>query len=117
MTAALQLRDAHALSAESLKALMLKLGARVDIRDAVDEVVARWPVRTARVPHDERRVAVFRMNERGDWRGVLLVGGTTQNAYDLVAQEPQFRDVLHVALWLSRNEPKGRPAALSPVLH
>jgi len=119
MTAlALDLRHAP-LSAESLKTLLDTLGASIGIRDTVDEIIARWPVRSARVAHDERRVAVFRMNERGEWRGVLMVGGDTPHAYELVAQEAHFRDVLHVALWLSRSDPKGRTAALSfsPVLH
>lgn len=120
MTAALQMRDPTQLSAEKLKALMSELGAEVAIRDVVDEVIARWPIHPARVAHQERRVVVFRMNERGEWRGVLLVGGAVPNAYDLVAQESHFRDLLHVSLWLGAHEPKHRPAALSvlsPVLH
>lgn len=99
-----------------MRALVLKLGARIDFRDVVDEIIARWPVRPARATHDQRRVAVFRMNTRGEWRGVLMIG-TTPNAYELVAQESHFRDVLHVALWLARTESKSRPGALSPVLH
>lgn len=119
MTAALQMRDStHALSAETLKALMSERGAKVAIRDVVDEVIARWPVRPARVAHDARRVAVFRMNVRGEWRGVLLVGGAAPKSYELVAQENHFRDLLHVSLWLGAHEPKDRPAAVSrPVLH
>ena len=118
MAVELCIPDPALLSVEALRALLIKQGARIDIRDRADEIVARWPIRPARVRHDARRVVVFRMNERGEWRGVLMVGAQTPNAYDLIAQETHFRDLSHVMLWLGAHEPKScwpAPFEITPI--
>jgi hypothetical protein len=93
-----------ALSAPALIKILVECGLSLTILDEEDRVIAQWPVRPARVAHDGRRIVIFRMNERGEWRGVLLVG-SAPNGYDLVAAETRFRDLLHVSLWLGTHAP------------
>lgn len=111
-TAALPLRelsDACVLDAASLELLLLEQGLTLLVAQH-DHVVAQWPIRPARVAHDERRRVVFRKNDAGEWRGALLVA-TSDKSYDLVSFERRFRDLLHVGLWLGARAPKSAPAS------
>ncbi len=97
--------QALALSAPALIKTLVECGLSLTILDEGDRVVAQWPVGPARVSHEGRRVVMFRMNERGEWRGLLLVGSAPYG-YDLVAEETRFRDLLHVSLWLGTHAPR-----------
>lgn len=106
MTAAtLPLTDA--LTAKRLRALLSERGLKLMVYKR-DEIVARWPVAVARVTHQGRRVAVLKMNDRSEWRGVLMVGNGT-SGYDLIAQENRFRDLSHVLLWIEFHTPHLHP--------
>ena len=91
---------------KSLRIVLVERGLKLTVAKK-DEVVARWPVHVARVAQEGARIAVLRRNDRGEWRGVIMVG--TGKGYDLVAQEVRFRDLVHVSLWLGMHAPNSSP--------
>lgn len=105
MTAAALPRTIPArVTLKSLRTVLHERGLQLQRADR-DQLVARWPVSAARVVHDGRQVVVLSMDEKREWRGVLLVGSGA-NGFELRGQATRFRDLLHFTMWLDMHAPQ-----------
>lgn len=96
-SAAARARQPLPLTATAIQAVLIERGLRVTVAHE-DQLVAEYPVRPARITHDPRKSVVLTRDDRGNWRGVLMVALST-NGFEVKNQVTQFRDLLHVATW------------------
>jgi hypothetical protein len=92
------------LNASSIAHLLREEGLLL-ISEADHHVVAQWPIRPARVPHDLRRSVVFTRNDQNVWRGAYLES-EAGNGLGLKDTKPHFKDLLHVGIWLRGHAPQ-----------
>lgn len=94
------------LDAASLQLLLAEEGLTIALREEVDHIVAQWPVVTvnAAAGTSHRKAVAFRRNADEGWRGAVLVS-FSPNGWDVVDSVPNFRDLLHVGLWLRAHAP------------